>query len=263
MTDPRNTPYRLSKVLDLRGPGEPPSIDQLKKRLEGMGAAPGLLATADGTLLKRLRSLRRQNVPFDLFAVVPNMTIYVRLVSQLGAPRAGLKIARDAGIQALIRTGWRVTRELRGIVKNDFCAIMRILVEFELSQILPLQAKGVFLHPQITDLALSFQNSRVLTDFNASVARLSQTTASGFGTNNLGLFYLRSGKWKLPSSPVLAPFNPNGFLMKPNRDRCETLARDPSCRILADRIRLAPAATNEALRYLEDFSGIAAAVVDA
>ncbi|HVO32514.1 MAG TPA: hypothetical protein VMU17_01285 [Elusimicrobiota bacterium] len=253
------------ELLDLRSPGPYAAADieaRLKKRQDPQGRRPGLIVSADGSALRAARCLRRRIPGLEVFAVVPNMTAYVRMVSQLGAPKAGLRIAQQAGLSALIGTGFYMPREVRGVLANDFRAVMRILFHFELRQFKSLSPACVFLHPQIADLAFAFGNAKLLADFMGRVSDVIPGTSAGFGTNNLGLLADRRAAWKLPDTPILAPFNAQGFLMKPDRGRCEALAREAGRRIVADRISVPPGTEPDAVRYLRGFAGIHAAVVE-
>jgi hypothetical protein len=118
----------------------------------------------------------------------------------------------------------------------------------------------VFLHPQITDLALAFGN-RLLFELYVRVMRKRFHTEPGLATNNLGWLLPKLKEWNLKIPFLLTPFNPAGFLMKPSQAECETLLAASSCVVIADKVDATTDPERETWGYLRSHN-VRAAVIE-
>jgi len=137
---------------------------------------------------------------------------------------------------------------------------MSILFEVELASFKSLDPRVVFLHPQITDLALAFGN-RPLFELYVKVMRKRFQAEPGLATNNLGWLLPKLKEWNLTVPFVITPFNSSGFLMKPSRADCEALAASLSSAIIADKVDAAADPTPETWDYLRRHN-IRAAIIE-
>ena len=118
----------------------------------------------------------------------------------------------------------------------------------------------VFLHPQITDLALAF-NNRPLFELYVRVMRRRFHTEPGLATNNLGWLLPKLKEWNLTIPFLLTPFNPAGFLMKPSRADCETLLTSTPSVVIADKVDAADDPGRKTWDYLRKHN-VRAAIIE-
>ena len=134
------------------------------------------------------------------------------------------------------------------------------LFDVELASFKSLEPSIVFLHPQITDLALAFGN-RDLFQLYFKVMRGRFGVEPGLATNNFGWLLPRLNEWGLEPCVVSTPFNPRGFLMKPTQAACEQLLLSKSGTLIADQVETAPYSDDDVRNYFRKH-GIRAAILE-
>jgi hypothetical protein len=137
---------------------------------------------------------------------------------------------------------------------------MGFLFDVEMAEFRRLAPPAVFLDGQITDLCLAFGNKELLERFAATM-RHRYHTEPGLITHNLGTLLPKVQDWKLPIELLMAPFNPQGFAMKPDRMTCEQLMQETKFRFIADRISVGVKPCAETYDYLRQH-GISSAVLE-
>ena len=159
----------------------------------------------------------RQTFPaLQVYPIIPNVIGYVREATDYGLVGAARRRVQQMALVDLLKIGVRGALNAPGVLKRDFNTLMNILFEVELASFKSLQPRVVFLHPQITDLALAFGN-RPLFELYVRVMRKRFQAEPGLATNNLGWLLPKLKEWNLTIPFLLTPFNPGGFLMKPSR----------------------------------------------
>jgi hypothetical protein len=184
---------------------------------------------------------------------------YVREATDYGLVGAARRRVAQMAILDLLKIGVRGTLNAPGVLKRDFNTLMSILFEVELASFKPLEPRVVFLHPQITDLALAFGNRRLF-ELYVRVMRKRFHTEPGLATNNLGWLLPKLRQWGLSIPFVLTPFNPGGFLMKPSQADCETLLASTSSVVIADKVDATADPERETWDYLRSHNVRAAMI---
>jgi len=201
-------------------------------------AAAGVDAVATLNQLDILAALKKTRQVFpelQVYPIIPNVIGYVREATDYGLVGAARRRLRQMALVDLLKIGVRGSLKAPGVLKRDFNTLMSILFDVELASFKSLAPRVVFLHPQITDLALAFGN-RALFELYSNVMRNRLHAEPGLATNNLGWLLPKLKEWKLAIPLVLTPFNPGGFLMKPSQADCESLLASTQSFVIADKV---------------------------
>jgi hypothetical protein len=193
--------------------------------------AGALLCSYQDRLLAALEAIR-PHAPLELYPVVLNAAQYARDLSNGGTIGAAWIRLSRAGLSTLPRLARHGVANLRGILARDFMAFLPPLLEMEMSAFTRFHPPYVFLHAQMTDLALATGN-RALFQLYADFVRRSGAQP-GLQTRNLGLLAKRLREWEVNIRTVVAPFNGKGYRMHPSRRACERLLGEDRWQIIAD-----------------------------
>jgi hypothetical protein len=226
-------------------------------------AAAGVDAVATLNQLDILAALKqtRQIFPaLQVYPIIPNVIGYVREATDYGLVGAARRRLQQMALVDLLKIGVRGALKAPGVLKRDFNTLMSILFDVELASFKSLEPRVVFLHPQITDLALAFEN-RSLFELYLSVMRKRFGAEPGLATNNLGWLLSKAKEWNLTIPFLLTPFNPSGFLMKPSRNECAALLSSTASALIADKIDARSDPQQDTWDYLRSHN-IRAAIVE-
>ena len=225
-------------------------------------AAAGVDAVATLNQLEVLEALKKTRHTFpalQVYPIIPNVIGYVREATDYGLVGAARRRVQQMALVDLLKIGVRGALKAPGVLKRDFNTLMSILFEVELASFKPLQPRVVFLHPQITDLALAFGNRRLF-ELYVRVMRRRFHTEPGLATNNLGWLLPKLEEWNLEIPFLLTPFNPGGFLMKPSKADCESLRAATSSVVIADKVDATTDPERETWDYLRSHNVRAAMI---
>ena len=211
-------------------------------------------------ILAALKKTRQTFPVLQVYPIIPNVIGYVREATDYGLVGAARRRVAQMAIADLLKIGVRGVLKAPSVLKRDFNTLMSILFEVEMASFKFLQPRVVFLHPQITDLALAFGN-RPLFDLYARVMRRRFNAEPGLATNNLGWLLPKLKEWNLAIPFLLTPFNPGGFLMKPSQLDCETLLASTSSAIIADKVDATADPERETWDYLRRHN-VRAAIIE-
>lgn len=200
-------------------------------------------------ILAALTKTRRIFPELQVYPIIPNVIGYVREATDYGLVGAARRRVRQMAILDLLKIGIRGALKAPGVLKRDFNTLMSILFDVELASFKSLRPRVVFLHPQITDLALAFGN-RPLFELYSRVMRDRFHAEPGLATNNLGWLLPKLKEWNLTFPFVLTPFNSSGFLMKPSQAGCEALLASTPSVVIADKVDAAEDPKRETWDYL-------------
>jgi hypothetical protein len=226
-------------------------------------AAAGVDAVVTLNHLDVLAALKktRQTFPsLHVYPVIPNVIGYVREATDYGLVGAARRRVQQMALVDLLKIGIRGALKAPGVLKRDFNTLMSILFDVELASFKSLEPRVVFLHPQITDLALAFGN-RPLFELYVRVMRKRFGTEPGLATNNLGWLLPKLKEWNLTIPFLMTPFNPKGFLMKPSQADCEALLASTPSVVIADKVDAAADPQRETWDYLHRHN-ISSAIVE-
>lgn len=255
-----NRPVERNSLTDLAGRFQSP-VDLAAVFNEAAVAGVDAVATLNHLdVLTALEKVRQTFPALQVYPIIPNVIGYVREATDYGLVGAARRRIQQMTLVDLVRVGVRATLNLPGVLKHDFNTLMAMLYEVELASFRSLKPRIVFLHPQITDLALAFGN-RALFELYLKVMRKRFGAEPGLATNNLGWLLPKLEEWQLKAPFLLTPFNPDGFMMKPSKATCEALLRSASQRVIADKVDAVTNPNENAWDYLRK-AGIRAAVIE-
>lgn len=184
-----------------------------------------------------------------LLPVIPNAYEYARESTDKGVLGAVLSKAKEIDMYQKIRMGLRALTKIQGIISRDILTLLDNLMDFEMATFHSYNIKGIILHGQVTDLALSSNNREIINVYQNLVQEKYGVTPI-LATHNFGTLLPKLKEWKI-KIPVMAPFNKKGFMMKPSQEVCEKLLETTENTIIAKKVlaggRLSP---EEAFPYL-------------
>src|SRR3989338_1940696 len=193
--------------------------DAEKEKSISSGYAQGtrsFLISNDAELVQKLSLLPE----VQIYAIAPDVTTYVRDLTKYGMVGMAWKKARSVGFFNIIKLLFPILKKACLIVKKDFRVLLPLLVKLDYLQLRSLQPKIIFLHYQMTDLALA-NNNRALLAAVIDAARKEKGLKLGLMTKNLSLLERKLTEWDLSVQYILAPFNCKGYGMRDSPKACE------------------------------------------
>jgi hypothetical protein len=200
---------------------DPDEIHSACERARAAGAT-AVLAVLDRRAERALQDLQSWR-EMAVWAVVPNMNAFIRDLTDRGL--AGAAIARFLRLTpaAMTATAWKATRELRRLARSDFSAGALWLAEMELAAARGLRIERVFLHPQLTEIALAGGVRELFVEFAHRIRRSGREP--GLVTHNPVRAADVLGPTLDEFAAVVSPCNPKGYKMVPDRAACESVFR--------------------------------------
>jgi len=187
----------------------------------------------------------------SLLPIIPNAYEYARESTDKGVLGAVLSKAKQIDLYKKIRVGLRALRTIQGIISKDMLTLLSNLLDFEMATFHAFKVKGIILHGQVTDLALSSNNPEIINVYRNLIQERYKTTPI-LATHNFGSLLPKLMEWKI-KLPIMAPLNKKGFMMKPSQEQNEALLEKTDYEIIAKKVlaggRLNP---EEAFPYLKD-----------
>jgi hypothetical protein len=251
----RNWNERLRHVARYSQPEE---IHVACERARALGVS-AVMAVLDPRTEAALREFQIwRDMP--VWAVVPNMNAFIRDLTDRGM--VGAALARFLRLRpgAMVATGLDALRDLAPLARADFSAGALWLAQMELAASKGLDVRRVFLHPQLTEIALAGKVKGLFTEF-ASRMR-SQGLEAGLVTHNPVVAADLLGESIEEFAAIVAPCNPKGYKMAPDRATGEALFRSHPGRFWASETTAGGSVgLVEARTHLRGL-GVAGAVVD-
>jgi hypothetical protein len=196
----------------------------------------------------------------SIWAVVPNMYAFIRDLTDRGLVGAALARFLRLRPSAMVATGVNALRELGPLARSDFSAGALWLAQMELGAAQGLRVRRVFLHPQLTEIALAGRVTGLFTEFARRARSLG--LEAGLVTHNPVLAAEVLGDEINSFAAIVAPCNPKGYKMVPDRSASEALLRSRRGQCWATELTAGgsvPVAT--ALSHGREF-GLAGAVLE-
>ena len=200
----------------------------------------------------------RENL--NIYILLPYMAKYVRVANQKGV--------FSMVSEMLGATKWSERFQMAmntggGLLKMDELSILDTLIELELVPYRKLKLRAVFLHNGLTDLIAALGIQEVLQYFH-------ETIPAKFGAEGafctLSSYHVQKTLEEagIRNPLIMAPFNPVGFQMSPDRARCEeTLRQIPSKMIAMSTMAAGYVTPGDAAKYVLSLPEIDAAIVGA
>jgi hypothetical protein len=246
---------RLETVARFNQPDE---VHALCEKAYSLGAR-AVLAVFDDTIREALAAFQRWR-DMEVWAVLPNMFAFIRDLTDrglIGAARA--RFMRLTPPQ-MARTAFRAMLDLGSIRRQDLAVGTMLVCEMELAGLRGLRVTGLFLHPQVTEIALAGGAATVFTALAAMGERLG--LEAGLVTHNP----LRAAEVLGPElrrfARVVTPCNSKGYKMFPSRNLCETLFASDPARFIAAEVTAGGTLDQEAGLAHTRTLGLAGAILD-
>lgn len=237
---------------------QPDEVHALCEKAYSLGAR-AILAVFDDAIREALVAFQRWR-DVEVWAVVPNMFAFIRDLTDLGLVGAARSRFMRLALPGMVRTALRTITALRSIRRRDFAVGTMLVSDMELEALRGLRVTRLFLHPQVTEIALAGGTAAVFTSLAVRAERLG--IDAGLVTHNPLRAAAVLGPELCRFAPVVAPCNPRGYKMFPNREACERLFRSDPARFLASEVTAGGTVSPEhALIYTRSL-GLAGAVLD-
>jgi hypothetical protein len=159
----------------------------------------------------------------SVWAVVPNMYAFIRDLTDRGL--VGAALARFLRLRpgTMLATGVNAVRQLGPLARSDFSAGALWLAQMELAAAQGLHVRRIFLHPQLTEIALAGRVRDLFTEFARRAHALGLD--AGLVTHNPVMAAEVLGHQIDRFAAIVSPCNPKGYKMVPNRAACEAVFR--------------------------------------
>jgi len=247
---------RLAAVSRFSRPDE---VHAVCEKAHALGAR-AVLAVLDDSIREALVAYQRWR-DMALWAVVPNMFAFIRDLTDLGMVGAARARFTRLGPGAMMKIGLGAVTQVPAVLKKDFATGALLVMDMELAALRGLRVSRLFLHPQLTEIGLAGGVRQMFTAVADRAARAG--IEAGLVTNNP----LRAAEVLGPDlkrfAVVVAPANPKGWKMFPDRTSCERLYRaDPARWAAAEITAGGTVPPRAALEHVESL-GLGTAVLDA
>jgi hypothetical protein len=227
----------------------PEEIHVLLERAHAMGVR-SVMAVLDRRIETALREFQSWRPDVAVWAVVPNMNAFIRDLTDRGIVGAALARFLRLRPAAMVATGVDALGALGPLARADFTAGALWLAQMELAAVSGLRVRRVFLHPQLTEIALAGRVKRLFTEFARRVRAGGREP--GLGTHNPVAAADVLGAELDSFAAIVAPCNPKGYKMVPDRGSSETLFRTDPARFWAADVTAAGSSTLDAgMAHLE------------
>jgi len=168
----------------------------------------GVTTVSNGEMLGLLkRGLWRR---FEVIPQIPNVTGIIRETYDHGPVGAGMRRLAMIGPVSAVKVGFTGLANVGGVLRKDFPSMLKVLLDLEFRAFQKFKPERLILSPQITDLAIAFENARILEIFVDYAKYVGVKPYAA--TNNPMHFADRLGRWGVPLDGVVAPINKGGYL---------------------------------------------------
>lgn len=209
-----------------------PTVNATVKMLSSYSPDAILTVDEDGWLSVLGSALDLSGTDVSIWPIVPNMPRVVREVADNGVIGSQIRRFMKLGVRSQMTLLLRIFNKIPKLARNDFVTGILMLVDMEMTHFKRRKVDSIVLSNQITELALTFQNRRLFTEF-IDVVRCRYGASAGFMTSNLRLLVTQLTVWGLEADIILTPFNLNGFGMNPTKSEVEETVRSIKTRIVA------------------------------
>ena len=198
----------------------------------GGTSSPGNPPTRNAPPARNARAARNG---FHVLPIIPNVLGYVREATEYGLAGAGMRRLLRVGPLGFLRVSLVGALNAPKVLRKDFPTLLSILYELEMGEFHQFAPPAVFLHHQMTDLALSFGNRAFFENY-AVLMRERFHTEPGLVTSNFALLAARLTDWDVPIRHIVAPFNRAHFLMPGGLEAYQRPLESGRFRLIADRL---------------------------
>lgn len=210
----------------LRGMSDSRALDVVRAAIKG--GATGFTFSPGSRVMGLLKALQEsgETTKVRLYPLLPALEKYWPIFQSRGTYGLISSVLDDLSWSAKARALWK--GGIAAFTSNPNAAI-DLYVRLELEKIRSASPKtwtidGVFLGETFTDTILSLRAYGLIGAFCESVEAVRGARA-GLQTRNLAMLLASRTEWQVGRLPlIMAPFNPVGFQMTPDREACEMAA---------------------------------------
>jgi len=149
--------------------------------------------------------------------ILPYAQDYVLKLSEKGLMGTMKELLAGAGLKNELKI---LSKGGFGFLKKDLSELFKVLIDVELLKLKDVKVKTVYLHPILTDLALSLNLKGIFETF-CNHLREKYHYDVGLSTKNFPALVDKLKKWDLKIDDIMTSFNKAGFLMNPSKKECE------------------------------------------
>jgi hypothetical protein len=220
-----------------------------------------MLVQLDERVVGGLRLAQRLGAPMQVIPLLPNVASIVREMTEYGLIGAGLRRVLRVGPMGLARVGMALAPSAHKVLAGDFAARLSVLLGLEMGEFARFSPPAVFLHNQMTDLALSLGN-RALFETYAAFIRGKFGAEPGLLTSNFPVLTRSLEAWGIDISLIAAPVNREGFLMPGGTQPTLDALSSGRWHVVADRVAPQSPPPPEVLDWVLAQPGVVGALVE-
>jgi len=149
--------------------------------------------------------------------LIPYAQGYVQKLNEQGMIGTLKDVFYSTGFKNEIKL---LTKGGLGLFKKDLLELFKLFLDIELVKLDKVKLKVVYLHPALSDLALSLNMKSIFETFN-DYLRDKYKVEVGICTKNFPRLVDKLLEWNLPIQNIMTSFNKSGFQMNPSKKECE------------------------------------------
>ncbi|MFP4580908.1 MAG: hypothetical protein ACLFQ6_09275 [Candidatus Sumerlaeia bacterium] len=263
----RSASTREARMDDLARYSDPENLCNALMQARGKGIN-AVFSLAEENLIKALKLMRKklgpagEFQPFNFLPVIPNVLGYVREATEYGLAGAGMRRLLRVGPMGFMRASTRGALNAPKVMHKDFPTLLSILYELEMGELHAFKPPVVFLHHQMTDIALSLGNARILREY-AGIMRKRFKVEPGLCTTNFVRLADYLVEWDIPIQVIAAPCNEKAYLMPGGVDAYRKRLESGRFTLVADRPSSESPTPSDAIDWCLDQPNVGAVIVDA
>lgn len=219
----------------------------------------GLMTLVEPSVVASAKHVRKKHPGFAILPIVPNVPSYVRDATEHGIVGAGIRRLGRTGLVGMIRAAMAGAAHPTRLMKKDFATILSILCALEMGEMSRFRPPAIFLHSQMTDIALAFGNRRLFLSFARQI-RARYGAEPGLVTANFVQLSAKLQEWEIPISLIATPLNREGYLMQGGIEAYRSVLDSGRFSLLADRVSIQVPTPESALRWALEQPGVTGAV---
>jgi hypothetical protein len=190
--------------------------------------------------------------------MIPYAAGYVQKLTEKGSIGVLKDILSSTGIKNEIKI---ISKSGLGFLKKDLGELFKVFLDVELLRLEKINMKVVYLHPAITDLALSLNLKNIFEIFFDHLQK-NHNVQAGLCTKNFPRLIDKLDEWDLECPHIMTSFNKSGFLMNPSRQECETYLEKYSGKLVAMNILAGGFLdVNTSIEYIKSLKNIDSVIV--
>jgi len=192
--------------------------------------------------------------------ILPYAQDYVLKLSEKGLLGTMKELLSAGGFQNELKI---LTKGGIGFLRKDLQELFKILIDVELLKLNQVSVGTVYLHPILTDLALSLNLKGIFETFYNHLHDKYKLKV-GLTTKNFPALVQNLKNWDLKVNDIMTSFNKSGFLMNPSRVECENALSEYTGEVTAMNIFAGGYLEfNEAYEYVQSIPKLKKIVIGA